>query len=182
VLRSGARRARHLPVSLLFLLSLTIARGRVGAIFFGDKPYRALAILRCGSERSSNWSLHGANRTRHVAVTGISDALQGGGKVEQECVTACHSQRASRIEDSGELEVGERNRPHVAPEGGYSPTYAIWRTWAKLWLGIANPAQALQLLRNSHLGFAPGLCARAACCGATCARRSNQKWRHGVRS
>jgi hypothetical protein len=39
-------------------------------------------------------ALHGANRTRHVAVAGVHDALQGGGKVEQECVPVPHSQRA----------------------------------------------------------------------------------------
>jgi hypothetical protein len=32
--------------------------------------------------------LHGANRTRHVAIAGVHEACQGGGKVEQECVAA----------------------------------------------------------------------------------------------
>jgi hypothetical protein len=32
-----------------------------------------------------------ANRSRHIAIAGIWDALQGGGQVEQEGVTAGHS-------------------------------------------------------------------------------------------
>jgi hypothetical protein len=87
---------------------------------------RLCALVDLGRIKVS--ALHGANRPGDVTIPGVHDVLQGGGEVEQECVTACHSQRASRIEDSGELEVGERNRPHVAPEGGYSPAYAIWRT------------------------------------------------------
>jgi hypothetical protein len=31
----------------------------------------------------------------------------------------------------------------------------IWRLRANHWRGIANPAQALQLLKGRHLGFAP---------------------------
>jgi hypothetical protein len=57
-------------------------------------------------------SLHGANRTRHIAVAGISDALQGGGDVLKERISVLHSQWASRFEDGGELCVGERDRRH----------------------------------------------------------------------
>jgi hypothetical protein len=50
---------------------------------------RLRALVELG--RIEVLSLHGANRTRHIAIAGIWDALQGGGKVEQEGVTACHS-------------------------------------------------------------------------------------------
>jgi hypothetical protein len=66
-------------------------------------------------------ALHGANRTRHIAVTDICDARQGGGKVEQKCVTACHSQWASRIEDGGELTVAQSDRPHACLPRGRVP-------------------------------------------------------------
>jgi hypothetical protein len=56
-----------------------------------------------------------ANRTRHIAIAGIWDALQGGGQIEQKCVPVPDRQRASRIEDSGELCVSEADRPHACP-------------------------------------------------------------------
>jgi hypothetical protein len=58
--------------------------------------------------------LHGANRTRHIAIAGVRDALQGG-QIEQKCVPVPDRQRASRIEDSGELCVSEADRPHACP-------------------------------------------------------------------
>jgi hypothetical protein len=83
--------------------------------------YRALAIKpavrhRVSAElgRVEMFPLHGADGARHIAIAGLRDALQRGGKIEQECVTACHSQRASRLEDSGELGVGKRDRRHAA--------------------------------------------------------------------
>jgi hypothetical protein len=39
---------------------------------------------------------------------------------------------------------------------GNAPRRLIWRLRANYWRGIASPAQALQLLRDCHLGFAPG--------------------------
>jgi hypothetical protein len=72
--------------------------------------------------------LHDADRTRHIAIANIRDAGQGNGKIEQECVAACHRQRPGRLEDSGELGVGKRDRRHGGGfRGGYSPAYAIWR-------------------------------------------------------
>jgi hypothetical protein len=58
-------------------------------------------------------ALHGANRPRHIAITGVRDARQGGGKVEQKCVTACHSQWASRGDDGIELTVAQFDRRHA---------------------------------------------------------------------
>jgi hypothetical protein len=72
-------------------------------------------------------ALHSADRSRHIAIAGVRDALQRRGNFLEERISVVHRQRPGRIEDSGELEIGERNRPHVAPEGGYSPAYAIWR-------------------------------------------------------
>jgi hypothetical protein len=59
-------------------------------------------------------ALHGADRTRHIAIANIRDARQRGSEVEQECVTACHSQRPSRLEHGAELGVGKRDRRHAA--------------------------------------------------------------------
>ena len=81
-------------------------------------PMVRLPALISRERRIEVPALHRANRSRHIAVTGIRDALQGRGQVEQKGVTACHSQRASRLKDSGELCVGKRDRPHVAPEAG----------------------------------------------------------------
>jgi hypothetical protein len=77
----------------------------MAAIFFvrqcavGDNPalprlgprarMRLCALI--GERRIEMLPLRLANRTRHVAIARIWDALQGGGKVEQEGVTACHS-------------------------------------------------------------------------------------------
>jgi hypothetical protein len=60
-------------------------------------------------------ALHLANQAEDRPVPKLLP-LQSGGEVEQECITACPRQRPRRIEHCGELEVGERNRPHVAPE------------------------------------------------------------------
>jgi hypothetical protein len=73
-------------------------------------------------------ALHLADHAEDRPVSEVRLPLQDGGKVEQECVTACHSQRASRLEDSGELGIGKRDRRHGGGfRGGYSPAYAIWR-------------------------------------------------------
>jgi hypothetical protein len=71
---------------------------------------RALVELR----RIEVLALHGAYRTRHVAVTDIRDARQGGGKVEQEGVTAFPRQRSGRIENGTELGVAQFDRRHAA--------------------------------------------------------------------
>jgi hypothetical protein len=64
-------------------------------------------------------ALHGADRTRNIAVAGIHEALQGGSKVEQECIAACRRQWLGRIKDGAELGVGKRDRRHAAgPRGG----------------------------------------------------------------
>jgi hypothetical protein len=47
-------------------------------------------------------ALHLTNQTEDCSVAEVLLPLQCDGKVEKECITACHRQRASRIEDSGE--------------------------------------------------------------------------------
>jgi hypothetical protein len=69
--------------------------------------------------------LHGANRPRHIAITRVRDGLQGGSKVEQECVPVPHGQRASRIEDGGELTVAQSDRPHACLPRGRVPRRSL---------------------------------------------------------
>ena len=80
-------------------------------------PYRAphtprMRRLACiGDWRIEVLALHGANRTRDVAVAWVRDTLQGGGKAEQECVPVSHGQRPGGGKDRGNLTVG-RSEPN----------------------------------------------------------------------
>jgi hypothetical protein len=80
------------------------------------------ALRELSERRIEVLSLHGAKRARHIAIAGVRDALQDGGKVEQECVTACHSQRTSRIKNGAELGVAQFDRRRAAGPRGQTPT------------------------------------------------------------
>jgi hypothetical protein len=74
-----------------------------------------------------------ANRPRHIAITGIRDSLQGDGKVEQECVTACHRQRLGRIKDGAELGVAQSDRRYAADSAaGFRHTLERERSQCRL--------------------------------------------------
>jgi hypothetical protein len=59
------------------------------AHFSAHNPARVWLYAPVGERRIEVLALHGADGARDVAIAWIRDALQGGGKVEQECVTAC---------------------------------------------------------------------------------------------
>jgi hypothetical protein len=79
----------------------------------GHLPVRLRALIEL--RRIEVSALRCANRPSHIAITGVHDARQGGGKVEQKCVTACHSQWASRDNEGIEVCVGEADWPHACP-------------------------------------------------------------------
>jgi hypothetical protein len=81
------------------------------------------------------------------------DVTQPGRELAQELIPPPRWDEPRQILDGGKLCVGESDRCHAADfHDEYSPTYAIWRPGAKLWRGIASPAQALLRLRDVHLG------------------------------
>jgi hypothetical protein len=85
-------------------------RVRVMSVICG-KPARALSRLgpRTGMRlraligelgRIEVPALHGANRSRHIAVTGVDDALQETGNLLEERISVLHRQRPGCGEDS----------------------------------------------------------------------------------
>jgi hypothetical protein len=58
--------------------------------------------------------LHGADRTRHIAITGVRNACQDGGDLLEERIPVPHRQRAGCGEDRGDLTVGQSERRHAA--------------------------------------------------------------------
>jgi hypothetical protein len=84
-------------------------------------PVRLRARIKLG--RIEVPALHGANRTRHVAIAGIWDALQETGNLLEERISVLHGQRSGGGEDRGELTVGQSERRHAAnPRRGFRHT------------------------------------------------------------
>jgi hypothetical protein len=69
-----------------------------------------------------------------IAIADLSARLQQFGHRLQERIPISHSQRASRLEDGGELTVAQSDRPHVCPvaarKRGGLPAYAQTRALA----------------------------------------------------
>jgi hypothetical protein len=63
---------------------------------------------------------------------------QGGGKLEQECVSACHRQRASRGDDGIELTVAQFDRRR-ATDSGAGPRHTLERSRQGEGRVIINP-------------------------------------------
>ena len=64
-------------------------RGYLSRLCQHPAVVRLRATVKLGRVEVS--TLHGANRTCHIAIARIRDALQARGQVEQEGVTACDS-------------------------------------------------------------------------------------------
>jgi hypothetical protein len=62
--------------------------------------------------------LDGADRRRHIAITGVHDALQETGNLLEERISVLHRQRPGCGEDRGNLTVGQSERQHVAESAG----------------------------------------------------------------
>jgi hypothetical protein len=89
------------------------SRGKPCELILKSQNSRANSRTNAGSPRV-RWGYgrgHGANRPRNIAVAGVCDALQRVGQVEQERVPVPHRQWAGRLKDSGELGVGQFDRP-----------------------------------------------------------------------
>jgi hypothetical protein len=65
------------------------------------------ALRELSERRIEVLSLHGAKRARHIAIAGV---------------TACHSQRTSRIKNGAELGVAQFDRRRAAGPRGQTPT------------------------------------------------------------
>jgi hypothetical protein len=96
---------------------------------------------RIGRERRIEvLPLHGANHARDIAVAGVRNACQGGGKVEQECVPVPHSQRASCGKDRSNLTVGQSERrqaPGIRSDASArNATRRIFHRLDCVWLGL----------------------------------------------
>jgi hypothetical protein len=68
-----------------------------------------------GDRRIPEPSLRRHDRAVDITVADLSARLQQFGHRLQERIPVPHGQWASRIEDSGELCVGEADRPHACP-------------------------------------------------------------------
>jgi hypothetical protein len=66
-----------------------------------------------GDRRNPEPALRRHDRAVDVTIADLSARLQQFGHRLQERIPVPHSQRASRLEDSGELCVGEADRPHA---------------------------------------------------------------------
>jgi hypothetical protein len=67
-----------------------------------------------GDWRIPEPALRRHDRAVNIAIADLSVGLQQFSHRLQERITVPHSQRASRLEDSGELGVGKRDRRHAA--------------------------------------------------------------------
>jgi hypothetical protein len=67
-----------------------------------------------------------ANRTRHIAIAGVRNALQETSNLLEERISILHRQRAGCGEDRGDLTVGQPER-HAADSAAGASAYAIWR-------------------------------------------------------
>jgi hypothetical protein len=67
--------------------------------------------------------LHGANRPRDVAVTGIRDAREEAGDLLEERISVLHRQRTGCGKDGGDLTVGQSKRRHAADSAAGTPRH-----------------------------------------------------------